>query len=258
MYENIKVGSDPEFFGMDQNGMPISLIGRIGGTKEHPKPIDDLGTFVQEDNVLVEINTIPASTGKEFVRNVRKGIHYLVAELQKQNIMLGIYPTTVMPNSQLIDKRAMVSGCVEDYLAWERVEKAQVDLRASPRRYAGGHIHVSWDNPDFESSINMVKAMDLFVGLFRVPIEDSSQRQEVYGRAGCFRFKPYGIEYRTPSNLWCVHDESILDIFKRVERAVEWLNNGGTIDEADESSIVQCIETLDMALWGQLSNKYQL
>ena len=43
---------------------------------------------------------------------------------------------------------------------------------------------------------------DLYIMLPALRHDSSNERRELYGQAGRFRPKPYGIEYRTPSNFW--------------------------------------------------------
>ena len=51
------IGADPEVF-LERNNIPVSSIGKIGGTKYEPIHIQD-GIFLQEDNVTVEYNIPP-------------------------------------------------------------------------------------------------------------------------------------------------------------------------------------------------------
>jgi len=56
-----------------------------------------------------------------------------------------------------------------------------------------------------EGHIRIIKLLDLIVGIPCVILDDSKGaviRRSEYGRAGCFRPTPYGIEYRTPSCWW--------------------------------------------------------
>ena len=45
-------------------------------------------------------------------------------------------------------------------------------------------------------------------------------RRELYGKAGAFRPKPYGVEYRTPSNIWIRSRDMRRCIFDLVQIAI--------------------------------------
>ena len=45
-------------------------------------------------------------------------------------------------------------------------------------------------------------------------MDPAPMRTRVYGSPGRFRAKPYGIEYRTPSNSWLKTKESVSYVFK--------------------------------------------
>ena len=65
----------------------------------------------------------------------------------------------------------------------------------------------------------LVRALDLSVGLFEVAITGKSPRRDFYGRAGDFRMKEYGIEYRTPSNFWTKNEVMVQKIWRNVQAA---------------------------------------
>jgi hypothetical protein len=48
----------------------------------------------------------------------------------------------------------------------------------------------------------MARLMDLFVYMPLCRHDPQPLRKEYYGQPGIFRAKPYGMEYRTPSNNW--------------------------------------------------------
>src|SRR5690606_27611941 len=87
-------------------------------------------------------------------------------------------------------------------------------------RTAGGHIHVGYDNPDNAMSADIVLAMDVMLGVPSVLIDGDTRRRQMYGKAGCFRFKEYGLEYRTLSNFWIMSEERIRWAFRQTQQAV--------------------------------------
>jgi hypothetical protein len=55
----------------------------------------------------------------------------------------------------------------------------------------------------------------------------------MYGKAGAFRFKKYGVEYRTLSNFWIQSEELMRWAFNKTIEAIE-LVNSGVITEIDK------------------------
>lgn len=76
-------------------------------------------------------------------------------------------------------------------------------------RAGGGHIHVGGltlvEKNDLDT---IVKLMDIIVGNTLVLLDRDPAnitRRKNYGRAGEYRPKDYGLEYRVPSNFWLKH-----------------------------------------------------
>lgn len=126
-------------------------------------------------------------------------------------------------------------------------------------RSAGGHISVGWDNPTQEQQLNMVKAMDATVGLESVLLDDDTERKKLYGKAGCFRFREYGIEYRSLSNFWIKTNESLQWSWNTTMKAIN-LVNSNKIEEVKELGdyIVEAINTNNKELAQELLNKIEI
>ena len=60
------IGTDFEFGIKDVNGTPISIVGKLGGTKDEPLSIGN-GCARQEDNVFAECTIPPTKDLEEFV-----------------------------------------------------------------------------------------------------------------------------------------------------------------------------------------------
>lgn len=72
-------------------------------------------------------------------------------------------------------------------------------------RSAGGHLHLELDRKQKKQVKNIIKVLDIVLGNTCVLIDrdpDNATRRKYYGRAGEHRLKPYGLEYRVPSNFW--------------------------------------------------------
>lgn len=251
---NVTRGADPELFLKNNEGKAISSIGLIGGTKEYPRPIGD-GYAVQEDNVAVEFNIPPAFSKQEFVASIHHVLGYLRNEAAGMGLSLNISPTAEFSPDQLLHPQALELGCEPDYNAWTKQVNprpvAPVSLRSS-----GGHLHLGWNNPQGDELLSLIKAHDLFCGASSILYDKNTQRRSIYGKAGAFRPKPYGGEYRTLSNFWIASEELTAWVYEQSEKAVAFVNNGFSILEEDVASLLHCINNSDIHSFHFLNEKY--
>lgn len=87
------------------------------------------------------------------------------------------------------------------------------------------HIHVGYDNPNRKTSIELIRAMDLYLGLGSILLDDDMNRRKLYGKAGSCRFKPYGVEYRTLSGFMISNDNLIKWVFENTINAINFINS---------------------------------
>ena len=259
-YNNVMYGADPELFLQDRSGEYKSAIGLIGGSKENPRYIDENGSAVQEDNVAVEFNIPPAKTRKEFIDSIGKVLGYLHEYVGAQGFSLSVVPAAYFPPSELMDLRALVFGCDPDFNVWTKTVNDPPEITKEHRtlRSSGGHIHVSWDNPNQESGEKLVMAMDVFLGAASIAYDSDTLRRKLYGKAGCFRFKPYGIEYRTLSNFWIKSPQLVGWAFDQSQKAVEYLNSGGKVKIDHLPLIEDCINRGNEASLEKLQQYYPI
>lgn len=198
-----KLGADPEVFLVDQQGQPFSAEGLFGGTKEAPRPMTGLpeGFFIQEDNVAAEFNIPATSNPDEWARRLQKGLSYIRKGAKKHKLMPMLSPALDFPIHMVMTPHAQMLGCDPDFNAWtceiNPRPKAPVKMRT-----AAAHIHVSWEKPDEEQRWELVRALDLFLGVPSILVTEPNDRRKLYGRAGACRLKPYGVEYRVLDNFY--------------------------------------------------------
>jgi len=234
------IGADPEFFIKKKYGGYASAVGLIGGSKWEPKKIDEDGHAILEDNVAVEFNIKPASSFDEF----RSSIHKVLDHIR------GILPgyefskesAVSFPQEELMTPEAQMFGCEPDFDAWRECVNEKPCADDKNLRSAGGHIHVGSDLA-ISNPVAVIRAMDLFLGVPSTQLDAGTLRRELYGKAGCFRAKSYGTEYRTLSNFWIFDDSLIQWAFDGTQRALEFVEKGNTIDVADGYRIQRCINT---------------
>lgn len=212
----MRLGSDPEVFLVDSNGKHISAIGFINADKWHPMQIPDMdsGFTLQEDNVALEYGIPPAASADELIFSIEAVMERSKAWLP--NLSFSKLSCTIYDKDQMMDARAHVFGCEPDYCAWTQEPNSPPNPSHPFMRSAGGHIHVETK----AHGLQVVKAMDLFLGVPSVLMDTGEDRKQMYGKAGAFRPKPYGVEYRTLSNFWIFEKKYMQWVWNSTERAL--------------------------------------
>lgn len=234
----LTMGSDPELFLEDAAGKVISAIGKVGGTKEKPKQVKSLpkGFTVQEDNVLLEYNTPVARSNGVWFRNQEVMREYLHEMVGKLGLKLSDKASHSMSDDQLQHPKAFVFGCEPDYNVWLMKWNNKPQCDDPTLRSAGGHIHVGYSNPNMADSIRIGRALDYWVGAPLAEVDPDKRRRLLYGKPGAIRFKPYGLEYRTPSNFWTLAPERVEAVYFNVLEAVAQASHYDSMKRLFESA----------------------
>jgi len=247
----MRLGSDPEVFLKDSSGKHISAIGYIMADKWHPLQIPDMakGFTLQEDNVSLEYGIPPAASSEEF-------IHHIKAVMEKSKewvpgLQFSNLSCVVFPEDQMDNPMAHIFGCEPDYCAWTGRDNPKPQPPHPFMRSAGGHVHIETQ----ENPWQVVKAVDLYLGVPSVLMDHGEERKQLYGKAGACRIKPYGPEYRTLSNFWIFEDHLIKWVWDNVGRALE---NVSFNYDAMGADIQACINNNDKELAKHLVATYNL
>lgn len=208
---DILLGSDPELFVKD-NDVLVSAWGMVEGDKHNPLAVTD--GAVQVDGMALEYNTNPASTLEEWEHNhvsVQNDLRAMLAEGQTLHALPTAFFAEEVFNTS--PKEALILGCEPDYNAYTGKVNAKPDGEVAFRTGAG-HIHIGWGKDfDADSDFHMgeckalARCLDIHLGLPSLLLDEDKDRRKLYGKAGCFRPKPYGMEYRTLSNFWVDDNE---------------------------------------------------
>lgn len=216
MPENtVLVGADPECFVQKlthnvRGGRiwePVPAYGLFGGDKEKPIAMADMaeGYFYLEDNAALEFNIPPQKDADSFVNAISNARIWLRSSLLT-NAEMEFNHENVMDLSAKYQKdpRGLRVGCMPDHDAYLDNGSERVPFTADSlgtKRYAGGHIHLSY-NVDMVPAYVAARFLDLYLSLPWLEYDRQKDRRATYGKAGLFRPKKYGVEYRTPSNWW--------------------------------------------------------
>lgn len=210
----ITIGSDPEVFLQSNGGEIISAIGRIGGSKDEPVRVTS--GALQEDNVLAEFNTDPASTKEQFVGNVKSVMAQLRERVAPDSLAVVSSHEFTMQQLMRSGRAALMFGCEPDFNAYTGQQNdAPSAMAAKGLRTAGGHVHVGYDTPSAERNEEIGRILDVYLGIPSVLMDQDKLRRSLYGKAGAIRHKPYGVEYRTLSNFWLTHTDLIGWVYDR-------------------------------------------
>lgn len=220
-----RIGADPELFVQDREGKVIPICGKIGGTKEQPivinhlvealygreldargrSPIDREGNYaIQEDNVMLEFNIPAYREGPTFTEAINKMLTVLEGTVLskhdlkiKNDVMHTFKAEDIAPFPQ-----AFTVGCMPDIDAYAENERMPFNAtHFGNHRFCGGHIHVQYNHNNVPRHI-FAQFMDVVAELPFLRWDRQKMRRMFYGQPGLYREKPYGIEYRTPSNYW--------------------------------------------------------
>ncbi len=228
------IGSDPELFMETPNGEYINAFdglkrGVIKGTKIHPELTPYGG--IQVDGMAVEINTKPTSCPGVFARHVAEGLDDARRRYEGQVSEKSTWEFE-MSYLEAQHPMAVELGCSPDFNAWRGGETNLVPNMFQPLRTAGGHIHLGWTKDAMgpahvEECCEIVKYLDYFLGLWSlVHDEHGAKRRQLYGKAGAFRPKKYGLEYRVLSNFWIMTPELAKEAAQRALDAVHAVQEG--------------------------------
>lgn len=215
----LTIGADPEVWIFDNKlGKIISAHGLFPGSKEEPFKVEH--GAIQVDGMAAEYNIFPASNSTEFVfynLSVLRSLRDKIAELNPDLDFKFVFEPVTEFGAEYIAEQpeeARRLGCTPDFDAWRSGATNPTPDADMPFRTTSGHIHFGWtndqdiDDPEFiEACCMLSKQLDYSIGGNNVLMEDKlklngAKRRELYGKAGAFRPKHYGCEYRTPSNVW--------------------------------------------------------
>lgn len=239
----VTLGADPEVF-FTANGKHVSAIGKVGGSKYEPLHIKD-GFFVLEDNVAGEFNVPPVDTVEMFNHTIAEGLKIMSSIANKNGCGISTRASHSFDTKELDCPAALEFGCEPDFNAWTFNENLRPDAVDSNLRSCGGHVHVGGISE--LDPIRVVRALDLFLGVPSVILDPDMERRKLYGKAGAFRYKDYGVEYRTLSNFWIFEPMLRTWVAEGVITAIQYVTDGLHIesDSVIGALIQHCINESD-------------
>jgi len=226
MTAKILVGADPELFMKNPNdGSFVSAHDRVPGTKYKPYQVP-YGA-IQIDGTALEFNIDPADTVERFVANikaVRKSLEGYVPDFNVVAEPVALYAEDYFDYE--IPGYAKSLGCDPDFNAWTLDQNPQPNPGSKPMRTAAGHIHIGWtegqdvnDREHYILAARIARQCDYYLGVNSLLWDKDDTRRSLYGKAGAFRPKHYGVEYRVLSNRWLKSESLMSWVFNSAKAA---------------------------------------
>ena len=107
-----------------------------------------------------------------------------------------------------------------------------------------------------DDSLLLIKYLDMYLGVPSVLKDDDTKRRSLYGKAGCFRLTPYGLEYRVLSSHFLSTKITLAWVWKGIVKAIDARNEGSPL--ADPELVQKAINESDKELAEKLIKKYKL
>lgn len=246
---NILIGADPEVFVRSKDTHQlISGHGLVPGDKKNPFKVPN--GAVQVDGMALEFNIDPAATKEEFQRNIASVYHQLGQMVP--DFVLEIEPYAEFSHEVLCKTpaEALVLGCDPDFNGWTGGQNVPPDGTV-PYRTASGHVHIGWtngknsmsDTEHYAECCAMARQMDYYLGLYSLLWDGDNRRRALYGQAGAFRPKPYGMEYRVLSNVW-LKDQALTEwVYESAHKGATDYFNGIILPEREQNYAEEMINS---------------
>lgn len=220
----VMLGCDPELFIYDKvlKHYISATDLKIPGTKDKPHPVE--GGAILIDGTSVEFNIIATDDPKVFASRVKGVIKHIEdTYLNKDRHELRAVPCVEYPLEYWKDLPDQVKefGCSPSYNFRTNAVVTPPDRpkNAPTLCTIGGHIHIGWtdgvDTSDEEfrkDAVIVAKTAENFVN-YNLLVISKNLRKELYGKNGDMRFKPYGVEIRSPDSFWVMLEENTIKCF---------------------------------------------
>lgn len=241
------LGADPEFF--FEKG---SKVLESGAVVKEKGGIDTWGKGkIIKDGFQGEFNPSHNTCRQSFMWNIFNLMYHVNQMGYKVRLGAGYW----IPETEFADltNDSKVFGCIPSENIYGRQP-----LGADPMKYmfrpAGGHIHLSLGRIAKKHVVDLVKLLDIMVGNTSVAFDQdplSTERRKNYGRAGEFRLKSYGVEYRTLSNFWLSHyiyGSMVFGLARQAISIVEYTDDAKGLIELIGADAETAINTNDKKL----------
>lgn len=270
----ITIGTDIEFFVVDENNVSVSVEGYLGGSKKEPLDIGN-GCFRQEDNVNAEFSMQPVKFKdvEKFVEQIEYCRNKGNEILSQNGLHLLAGSSREIPEKYLDTDQARTFGCDPSFCVYtQNVTNVPPAEEVGNLRTCGFHLHVGFPAPEsrsytYDTMEHLIRLFDLYIGVPSVIVDLDTNRRKVYGNAGDFRFrfldndKIFVFEYRSLGGSLLANKETISYAFNQLCQAIDDYFDGN-IDFLKlitfEDKIQSCMKNGDVEEANKILNEFGL
>lgn len=259
--KHLVIGSDPEVFVVDSKGELIPAFEFLPSAAKARRNTDAYG------------NNIPAIYWDGYQAEFAPGNHQcqeghwskcyaamgrILEEACKKFPGASISPASVAHVSyERLEKDAeehVAFGCSPSLNAYGEDPVVPPEPRLYPIRTAGGHIHLNLPTGTIstkDGKAEFVRRLDAVLGVLSVGLFqkfDDPRRRAIYGRAGEYRDKTYGVEYRVLSNAWASSALPQHIVFELARRVMGMPDSVIGMYKFNEQEVRDCINNCDVSL----------
>jgi hypothetical protein len=222
-FKELLLGTDPEMFIVSKEGDYVHPKNVTLGTKKHPINMGQI--VVHQDGAAAEFSIPPVSNEDDWNNFIELGLNFLrrpgMSFYPKCAIELPVDTIETYPELSEI-------GCSPDLILHEgEFCVRKLSYQKTNWRMCGGHIHIGCGPIEDEELLKQIvkdldeNLLDWMATQEWYDKETEEIRKAHYGMPGVIRIKPYGFEYRSPSNGWIFKEEDRKAVFNRVQKIMK-------------------------------------
>jgi hypothetical protein len=264
--KSFTIGTDIEKFVVDEEGNSVSVEGKLGGSKKEPLDIGQ-GCNRQEDCVLAEFGIPPVMYGEvdKFVNYLEYCNHVGNKILNPQGLYLLSGSSRHFSAKELATEQAMTFGCDPSWNVYTQNTSVIPDPEdVGSLRSAGFHIHIGFPANFYKNEYDyiqatekIIKLMDLNLGVPSIIMDMDTERRQIYGKPGDFRFRyvtkdVFVLEYRSLGGGLLGCKESIQYVFNQTCKVIDDFLQGIEVPQKMEQEIQDCMLNNNLELARQI------
>ena len=289
----VYLGYDPEFWVVKKNGNLVAPWKEFGFFEDkHPyfrtktagynnRARARIHGFISRDGCSLEINFDNGDTCRDRIIPAIGQTLYDFFKSHKDRYSLVAWPIREIPRRVLrgAPEDVFMSGCEPDVNAYTGESSYEEEFEGNIR-YAGGHLHfgnTTLAGMTDEELMGVVKWLDIHVAVpFILSIRHNKPllkaeriRRKVYGKAGSYRRKEYGLEYRVLSSAAFMHPAMVYMLSHLARSSINLFSQSGlepnipydlirsAVDEVDVDSALEVFRTIkdDIEYGGPISER---